>query len=217
MQKSILRATQSWGQGLPTTWKSQAESLTNPPQPNPGGGFLAKYQGTPSSTWTPVYRKFLFISLSTWLEILIKFIQKAFLLNKKESLFKKRFLTQMFRCTVWVPLSVFLLQGPRMPVPGLPELPSYLSYGQLAGTQVFIMTSSVMKVKVTQSCPTLCNPMDCSPPGFSVHGILQARILEGVAFPSSRGSSHPRVQTQASHVAGRFSTSWATAQEYWSG
>ena len=44
---------------------------------------------------------------------------------------------------------------------------------------------------VTQSCPTLCNPMDCSPPGSSVHGILQVRILEWVATPSSRGSSQP--------------------------
>ena len=42
---------------------------------------------------------------------------------------------------------------------------------------------------VTQSCPVLCNPMDCSPPSSSVHGILQARILERVAMPSSRGSS----------------------------
>ena len=40
-----------------------------------------------------------------------------------------------------------------------------------------------------QSCPTLCDPMDCSPPGSSVHGTLQARILEGVAMPSSRASS----------------------------
>ena len=40
---------------------------------------------------------------------------------------------------------------------------------------------------VTQPCPTLCNPMDSSPPGSSVHGILQARILEWVAMPSSRG------------------------------
>ena len=44
-----------------------------------------------------------------------------------------------------------------------------------------------MKVKVAQSCPTLCDPMDCSPPGFSVHGIFQARILEGGAIPFSRG------------------------------
>ena len=46
-----------------------------------------------------------------------------------------------------------------------------------------------------QSCPTLCDPMDCSPPGSSVHGILQARILDWVAMPSSRGSSPPRNRT----------------------
>ena len=57
-----------------------------------------------------------------------------------------------------------------------------------------------------QSCPTLCDPMDCSPPGSSVHGILQARILEQVAMPSSRGSSQPRDQTQVSCTAGGFFT-----------
>ena len=60
-------------------------------------------------------------------------------------------------------------------------------------------------VKVTQSCPVLCNPRD-----YTVHGILQARILEWAAFPFSRGSSQPRDQTQVSHIAGRFFTSWAT-------
>ena len=45
---------------------------------------------------------------------------------------------------------------------------------------------------VTQSYPTLCRPMDCSPPGSSVHGILQARILEWVAIPFSKGSSQPQ-------------------------
>ena len=45
---------------------------------------------------------------------------------------------------------------------------------------------------VTQSCPTFCDPMDCSPPGFSVHRILQTRILEWVAMPSSKGFSQPR-------------------------
>ena len=49
--------------------------------------------------------------------------------------------------------------------------------------------ASKVKVLVTQLCPTLCNPMDCSPPGFSVHGILQARIPEWVTIPFSRGSS----------------------------
>ena len=49
---------------------------------------------------------------------------------------------------------------------------------------------------------TLCDPMDCSPPGFSVHGISQGRILEWVAIPFSRGSSRPRDQTQVSRIAG---------------
>ena len=47
-------------------------------------------------------------------------------------------------------------------------------------------------VLVSQSCPTLCNPMDCSLPGSSIHGILQARILEWIAISFSRGSSQPR-------------------------
>ena len=46
-----------------------------------------------------------------------------------------------------------------------------------------------LKVLVARSCPTHCNPMDCSPPGSSLHGTLQARILEWVAIPFSRGSS----------------------------
>ena len=52
------------------------------------------------------------------------------------------------------------------------------------------------KVKVTQLCPSLCDPMDYSLPGSSVHGILQARTLERVAISFSRGSSLPREQTQ---------------------
>ena len=53
----------------------------------------------------------------------------------------------------------------------------------------------------------LCDPMDCSPPGSSVHGILQARVLEWVAMPSSRGSSRLRDGTSVSCIAGRFFTS----------
>ena len=63
---------------------------------------------------------------------------------------------------------------------------------------------------VTQSCPTLCNPVDCSLPSSSVHGIFQARILLWVAISFSRGSSWPRDQTQVSCIAGRFFTVWAT-------
>ena len=65
---------------------------------------------------------------------------------------------------------------------------------------------------VTQLCPILCDPMDCRPTGSPVNGILQARILEWVAIPFSRGSSQPRDQTQVSHSAGGFFTSWATRE-----
>ena len=65
------------------------------------------------------------------------------------------------------------------------------------------------EVKVAQSCPTICDPMD-----YTVHGILQARILGWVAFPFSRGSSQPRVQTQVSCIAGGFCTSWATRESH---
>ena len=56
--------------------------------------------------------------------------------------------------------------------------------------------------KVAQSCPTLCNPIDCSPPGSSIHGIFQARVLGWVAISFSRGSSWPRDRTQVSGIAG---------------
>ena len=64
-----------------------------------------------------------------------------------------------------------------------------------------------IEVKVVQSCPALCDPMD-----YTVHGILQARILESVAIPFSRGSSQPRDWTQVSRIAGRFLTSQATRE-----
>ena len=75
-----------------------------------------------------------------------------------------------------------------------------------------IVFSSSLKVKFAQSYPTLCEPMD-----NTVHGILQARILEWVAFPFSKGFSQTKDWTKVSHIAGGFFTSWATreAQEYW--
>ena len=65
-------------------------------------------------------------------------------------------------------------------------------------------------MKVTQSCPTLCDLMD-----YTVRGILQAKILEWVDFPFSRGSSPPRDQTQVSRIAGGFFISWATREALW--
>ena len=67
-------------------------------------------------------------------------------------------------------------------------------------------------VLITQSCLTLWHPMDCSPPDSSVHGILQARILEWVAIPFSRRSSWPRNRTQVSCITGGFFTLWAIGE-----
>ena len=81
-----------------------------------------------------------------------------------------------------------------LPVPGFGDSD--------AGSLASLQSDTRLKVKVTQPCPTLCDPMD-----YTVHGILQARILEWVAFPFSRGSSQPRDQTQVLHISGGFFTS----------
>ena len=77
------------------------------------------------------------------------------------------------------------------------------------GTKLSVLSFNKPKNRLTmcvpaqslESCPTLFDPTDCSPPGSSVHGILQARILEWVAMPSSRGSSRPRDQTHISYIS----------------
>ena len=75
---------------------------------------------------------------------------------------------------------------------------------------IFLVT---LKVSVAQSCPTVCDPMDCSLPGSSVHGIFQARILEWVAISFSGGSSQWRGDwTWVSSISGRLFTIWATRE-----
>ena len=61
--------------------------------------------------------------------------------------------------------------------------------------------------EVAQSCLTLCDPMDCTLTGSSVHGIFQAIVLEWIAIPFSRGSSQPRARTQVSRIVDRLFTS----------
>ena len=95
-----------------------------------------------------------------------------------------------------------------------PDLSSHWEMGTCWATYVcppsfcHLSRESALKVNVlvTQSCPSLCDPMDCSPPGPSVRGILQARILEWVAISFCRGSSRPRDQTHVFYMSGRFST-----------
>ena len=80
-----------------------------------------------------------------------------------------------------------------------------------------IPSEKKVKVLVAQLCPTLSDPMNSSPPGSSVHRILQARILGWVAIPFSEGSSRPRDQTQVSQSAGRFFILWATSPSTYPG
>ena len=77
---------------------------------------------------------------------------------------------------------------------------------------VCVCVCMCVHAKSLQLSLTLCDPMDCSPPGFSDHGISQAKILEWVAISFSRGSSQPRSQTQVSHIADEFFTVSATRE-----
>ena len=81
---------------------------------------------------------------------------------------------------------------------------------QLASGWAWIWT----QVSEWKLCPTLCDLMDCSLPSSSVYGILQARILEWVAIPFSRGSSQLKNRTQVSRIAGGFFTSWAAREVF---
>ena len=80
---------------------------------------------------------------------------------------------------------------------------------------IFLVEGVKVKVLGAQSWLTLCNPMDRSPPGFSIHGILQAKILEWAAISFSWGSSRPRGWTWVFCIAGRFFTIWATREAQW--
>ena len=72
------------------------------------------------------------------------------------------------------------------------------------GPSSVLMLGTCVRAQTLQSCPTLCDPMDFSPPGASIHGILQASILEWVAVPSFGGSSWPRDWVLVSCIASRF-------------
>ena len=89
--------------------------------------------------------------------------------------------------------TVFLFHFPFHSLPS-PSLENYWFLTQL-------YYDALHACSVAQSCPNLCNPVDCSPRGSSVHGIFQARIVEWVAISSSRGSSWPRDQTHGTCVS----------------
>ena len=99
---------------------------------------------------------------------------------------------------------------------------SIISYGKIPTnfltTSIFLYSDGKLKVLVTQSCPTLCYPMDCSLPGSSIHGIVLARKLEWAAISSSSGPSRPRNQTLVSWVsciAGKLFTAEPLGWKAW--
>ena len=109
-------------------------------------------------------------------------------------------------------------EGPRSPSPFLPVRSTWTwPWLWPQSHLVFSLQNHLLFIslhesesEVAQSCPTLCDPMDCSQPGSSIHGIFQAKVLEWVAISFSRGSSRPMDRTWVSRVAGRCFTFWAT-------
>ena len=87
--------------------------------------------------------------------------------------------------------------------------------GSVYSLRVCVCLCVCMCVLVTQPCPTLWDPMDCSSSDSSVHGIIQARILEWVTILFSRKSSRLRNRSQVSRISGKFLTIWATRAAQW--
>ena len=120
--------------------------------------------------------------------------------------------SQRDKCTVMFTEALFSIakrwKQPKCPFRGMDKQSMVLSIQGLR-----MNTEDLVKqVLAAQLCPTLWDPVDCSPPGSSVHEILQVRILEWDVIPFSRGSSQPRDRTQVSCIAGRFFTVWATTE-----
>jgi len=90
-------------------------------------------------------------------------------------------------------------------------LKSFLVFPILSFSSISLHCSLKKWSEFAQLCPTFCDPMDCSLPGFSVHGIFQARVLEWVAISFSKGSSQAGDWTRVSNIAGRCFTLWAIA------
>ena len=98
---------------------------------------------------------------------------------------------------------IFPTQGSNPYLPHCRQILYWLSHQEYFGLFCFWLLDVMHEhvcVKLLQSCLTLCHSIDCNPPGSFVHGILQARMLEWVAMPSSRGSSRPRNQTHVSYI-----------------
>ena len=111
-------------------------------------------------------------------------------------LFPWYLITLNFFSRAYLPLYMTSLMRSHSNLSPIFKLNCLLSYPVLKILNIFCMCAESLQLHLT-----LCNPMDCSPPGSFVHGLLQARILEWVPVPSSRGSSPPRSRTYVSYVS----------------
>ena len=113
-----------------------------------------------------------------------------------------------------LPSKVFWVQGEQPQTSFLlHDVLHWLDSHQISeALQLCVCVCVCVCVWITQLCPALCDPMNCSLPGFSVHGTLQAGILEWIAIPFSRGSSQPRNRTLVSCITDRLFTVWATGK-----
>ena len=112
-------------------------------------------------------------------------------------------------CYPLSPRSALLAWIPTFSAVSSAHVPAVCLGGHYVFSSVDQSPTYLVVVLVAQLCPALCDPMDCSPPGSVVHGILQGRVLEWVAIPFSRGSSWPRNWTRVSCITGRFFAIWA--------
>ena len=124
--------------------------------------------------------------------------------------------TQLLLCSPSLMASVLLGFITFLPSLVLPGFEGVVTSSQLGVKTVLLPFGSLNPVQPTkntvQSCPTLCDPVDCSLMGSFVHGILWTRLLEWAAISSSRGSPWPRAWTQVSCKAGKFFTLWTTRE-----
>ena len=108
--------------------------------------------------------------------------------------------------------NLFLMVGRKPLLWYLQELLTFLAAQSCPRIPRPPLDTSESESEVAQSCPTLCDPVDCSLPGSSVHGIFQAIVLEWIAISFSRGSSQTRDWTQVSGIVDRHFTVWATRE-----
>ena len=118
---------------------------------------------------------------------------------------------------VWAPLpSIVWVSSENRVLWGCIETGVWTST-EIGAVWIWVRVSTGRNVgrNIAQSCPTLCDPVDCSLPGSSVHGIFQAIVLEWIAISFSSGSSQPRDWTQVSCIVVRRFTIWATREVDW--